>query len=135
MNWMEHVSMFHPIEAKFRLLGRLIQDLGSEQVFEVLVGTSVALAQRIVVIQASAEGGNHVVRIEGGAVGELDALLEGAGPFGGVGIASAGLSQIGLGIRGTPVKGVQLAEDLVTDTEGAAVGLIRTEQGDGLAIL
>lgn len=127
--------MLHPILAKFQLLGRLIQDLGSKQVFEVLVGTSVTLAQRIVVIQTSAEGGNNIVRIEGRAIGEHYILLKCAGPFRSVGVTSAGFSQIGLGIRSTPVKGVQLAKDLVTDTEGTSVGLIGAHQGNRLTIL
>ena len=86
--------MLHPILTKFQLLGGLVHDLGSKQVFEVLVGTSVALAQRIVVIHTGAEGSNYIVGIQCRTVGEQDTLFEATSPFGCIGIASAAFSQI-----------------------------------------
>ena len=110
-------SMLHPVLADGHLLGRFINYLRTKEILEVLIDTCVALAEWTVVIQASTEAGKHIIGIEGCAIRVGNALLEGAGPFGGILITGAGFGQVGLGIGRTPLKGVQLAEELSAGLE------------------
>ncbi len=122
---MGHEAMSHPIQLCVKLLSRFVQDLRAKEVLEVLVIASVALAVWALIIVTRAESGNHIVGSQGCTVGEDYALLEGAGPLGGIGVARAFFSQIGYRSGRTPIEFIQLAEELDAGTQGVAVSLIR----------
>ena len=65
---------------------------------------------------------DHCIGIEVGAVVELDALAQGAGPLGGIFIGGALFSQCRDRVGGAGGEGVQVLQDLARDTEQLAIG-------------